>query len=317
VLDVEIYHPLTDTWSTAAACTVARNYHSVALLMPDGRVWIAGSNVGSNWSFHNIADFTHHLPETAQQDSVDNRELRIEIFEPWYFGRADRPAITASPSVAVLGTAFNVDTPQGATVNRVVALRAGSVTHAFNGDQRFVGLPFTRRPGGLTVTLPANANLMPPGPYLLFVLNQTAAPEAGALAGIPSVGRHVLIQAPVPPAPPRLTLALNAASYRTGDTMTVVATVEPGSPPAQVDAYVSVRLPNGQFLSAQLNGTVVPGQVPIAKNVTPAPLQQQVVSYRFVGNEPAGTYTWFGAFASPGTLNFVGPVDQRVFVFTP
>jgi hypothetical protein len=320
VLGIEIYHPLSNTWSTlpsAASTTVPRNYHSVALLMPDGRVWMAGSNIAGNWSFHNIADFPHHLPDTLQQETVDNRDLRIELFEPWYFGRPDRPAISAAPAAATLGTSFNVDTPQGATINRVVALRAGVVTHSFNGDQRYVSLPFTRRPGGLTVTLPDNPNLLPPGPYLLFVLDQTTDPEAGALAGIPSVGRHLLVSLPVQATPPSLTIAINAATYRTGDTMTVVASVQPGSPPAPVDAYITIRLPDGQFMSAQLNGSLVPGQVPIASGITPAPLQQQIVSHTFAGNEPAGTYTWFAVFTTPGTLNFVSALDQHTFQFTP
>ena len=172
---------------------------------------------------------------------------------------------------------MEVTTPQAATINRVVVIRAGSVTHAFNADQRYVGLNFTRRDGGLTVSLPENPNLLPPGPYLLFVLDATAAPEAGALAGIPSVGRHLRIDGPAAQAPPKVTLQLNAASYHTGDTLTVVATVTPGGAPSPVDAYVMVQIPGGQFLSLQLNGPPVPGQVPIATNFVPAPLQQQVL----------------------------------------
>ena len=157
MLQIEIYHPLSNSWTTLPAdanATVPRNYHSVALLMPDGRVWIAGSNVAANWSFHNRADFPHALPETAQQGAVDNRELRIELFEPWYFGRPDRPTISAAPASAPLGGTMEVTTPQAATINRVVVLRAGSVTHAFNADQRYVGLNFTRHDGGLTVSFP-------------------------------------------------------------------------------------------------------------------------------------------------------------------
>ena len=320
VLQIEIYHPLSNSWTTLPADanpTVPRNYHSVALLIPDGRVWIAGSNVAANWSFHNIADFPHSLPETAQQGTVDNRELRIELFEPWYFGRPDRPTISAAPASAPLGGRMEVTTPQASTINRVVVLRAGSVTHAFNADQRYVGLNFTRHDGGLTVNLPENPNLLPPGPYLLFVLDATAAPEAGALAGIPSVGRHLRIDGPAAPAPPKVTLQLNAASYHTGDTMTVVATVTPGGAPSPVDAYIMVQLTDGQFLSLQLNGPPVPGQVPIATNIVPAPVQQQVLQYTFTGAEPPGAYTWFAVFTVPGTMNFVSVLEQSPFVFAP
>ena len=130
---------------------------------------------------------------------------------------------------------MEVTTPQASTIDRVVVLRAGSVTHAFNADQRYVGLNFTRHDGGLTVSFPENPDLLPPGPYLLFVLDATAAPEAGALAGIPSVGRHLRIDGRAAPAAPKVALQLNAASYHTGDTMTVVATVTPGGAASPVD----------------------------------------------------------------------------------
>jgi hypothetical protein len=96
-----------------------------------------------------------------------------------------------------------------------------------------------------------------------------------------------------------------------------VATLTPGSVAAPVDAYVVVRLPNGQFMSAQLNGPLVPGQVPIAKNLVPVALQQQVVQHTFTGSEPPGTYTWFAGLAQPGTKNFVTALDQDPFTFTP
>jgi hypothetical protein len=44
VLDAEIYAPGSNTWSLAAKAKVARMYHSIALLLPDGRVLAAGSN---------------------------------------------------------------------------------------------------------------------------------------------------------------------------------------------------------------------------------------------------------------------------------
>ena len=47
-LEAEIYHPDfsggAGVWAMAAKSRVARLYHSVALLVPDGRVITAGSN---------------------------------------------------------------------------------------------------------------------------------------------------------------------------------------------------------------------------------------------------------------------------------
>src|SRR5260370_680726 len=44
VLTSELYHPATGTWTVAAAATVPRLYHSVALLLPAGRAITAGSD---------------------------------------------------------------------------------------------------------------------------------------------------------------------------------------------------------------------------------------------------------------------------------
>ena len=44
VLETERFDPATGDWSVLATAAVPRVYHSVALLLPDGRVWTAGSD---------------------------------------------------------------------------------------------------------------------------------------------------------------------------------------------------------------------------------------------------------------------------------
>jgi hypothetical protein len=202
VLPVEIYRPSTNNWVTMPAVAntqVPRNYHSVALLMPDGRVWMAGSNRRASWSYHEPAAHTDpngnlvSLPTTAQEGTIDNRELRIELFEPWYVGRPDRPTFTTEKVGASVGTTFEIVTPQALTVSRVALLRAGSATHSFNPDQRYVGLPFTRSPGKLSVTVPDKENLLPPGYYLLFILDAIVDGVTGALLDVPSTGQFFRI----------------------------------------------------------------------------------------------------------------------------
>jgi hypothetical protein len=55
------------------------------------------------------------------------------------------------------------------------------VTHAFDQSQRANTLAFSRTGTGVDVTAPANANLAPPGPYLLFILNRNGVPSAGKI----------------------------------------------------------------------------------------------------------------------------------------
>jgi hypothetical protein len=54
-------------------------------------------------------------------------------------------------------------------------------------------LQFTRGAGTVDITTPANANLAPPGHYMLFIVNGN---------GVPSVGSIVQISGTAPPPPP-------------------------------------------------------------------------------------------------------------------
>lgn len=166
----EMYRPDVNQWRTLDVrdkMTRVRNYHSTALLMPNGAVWHSGSNVDC-------------IPGPA------GRDLTVEIFEPWYFCHA-RPHIAAVASRACAGETLNVETPQARTISEIVLVRCGSFTHAFNPDQRLVSVPFSRsRKNGnlLVAALPDNSAVLIPGYYLLFILDG---------AGIPSVGRFVHI----------------------------------------------------------------------------------------------------------------------------
>ncbi len=155
----ELYHPAIDwdegrygsgggTWEAIEAPNVKRGYHNVALLMPDGRVWIAGST-WSDWS----------------QD-----ERRMEVYTPPYIVPNRVEIETAPPSVGY-GASFEVELSSSATISRVVLIRCGSVTHAFDADQRYVVCSFRQAGSTLTVTAPEGPGIAPPGNYMLFVLD--------------------------------------------------------------------------------------------------------------------------------------------------
>ncbi len=206
VQPLEIYHPETNRWETLPVRTeVTRGYHSVALLLPDGRVWLAGSNKRCDWSFHDSVDFKDRpQPSTEQQVKthdgtsvpVDNRELRIEIFEPWYVGRSDRPSLDLGSDVVEVGGELSVASEEAGAVVRVALLRAGSTTHGFNSDQRFVSIPFRKEEATLVAELPDNESLLPPGPWLVFLLVQVSDRDGGVLT-VPSEGKWIRIESPV------------------------------------------------------------------------------------------------------------------------
>src|SRR5215472_17114050 len=165
-LSADLYDPTTNTFSSAGANASQRLYHSVALLLPDATVWVAGGNP-SRGSYNNT----------------------IEIYQPPYLFNSDgtmatRPTITSAPSSISYGNTFNVQTPDAANIAHVVLVRNGTVTHAFGTDQREVEMSFTANSGALTVTAPPNGNVAPPGYYMLLILNS---------AGVPSLANFVQV----------------------------------------------------------------------------------------------------------------------------
>ncbi|HEY6253129.1 MAG TPA: galactose oxidase-like domain-containing protein [Candidatus Angelobacter sp.] len=162
VLQAELYDPTTNAFTSASTMHFARLYHSNTLLLPDATVIAVGSN-----PVRGRATFEPH----------------IEVYKPAYLfdstgNPAKRPVIASLSSSRIkYGTTFQINTPDAASIRSVVLVRPGSVTHAFDMDQRLVGLAFTVKPGQLQATVPSNSNLAPPGYYLLFLVNAEGVPS--------------------------------------------------------------------------------------------------------------------------------------------
>ena len=135
-------------------------------------------------------------------------EQHVEIYTPPYLYNsngtlATRPSITSvTPSVIGYGTSFQVQTPDAANIASVAILRDGAVTHAFNMDQRMVGLVFSAGSGVLNVTGPPDGNTAPPGEYMLFLVNT---------AGVPSVAKFVQVSKTPTDIPPTGTITSPAS----------------------------------------------------------------------------------------------------------
>ena len=164
-LNADLYDPIANTFAPAGANVFPRLYHSNALLLPDATVLLIGGN--------------------PQRGSY---ERRLEIYSPSYLFNADgtyavRPTISGvSADPLGYGAPFAVQTPDAAQIASVVLVRPGAATHAFDMEQRLVGLSYTVGNGVLNVTSPPDGNIAPPGYYMLFVLNTD---------GVPSVARFI------------------------------------------------------------------------------------------------------------------------------
>jgi hypothetical protein len=165
VLQAELWSPVTETWTTLSSMQKPRLYHSGALLMPDARVLVLG---GGRYQTVNEA--------TDQMSS--------EFFSPPYLFKGARPTITSAPASTTYGAVIPVQTPDAASIGSVSMVRLGSVTHDFNTSQYIVQLPFSVVSGGINVQAPANANLAPPGYYMLFILNTSGVPSVAAMVQI-------------------------------------------------------------------------------------------------------------------------------------
>jgi hypothetical protein len=170
----EIYDPATDSWRVVASATVARMYHSVALLLPDGRVVTAGNNPSKG----------QHV---AWNKDPDHEELRLEIYSPPYLFRGSRPVIAAAPPEWRYGQTVQVQSPQAQSIKWASLIKSGVTTHSFDTGQRLVDVPIdaTRGADSLSVHVPNNPNIAPPGWYMLFLTDQT---------GVPSVATWIHLQ---------------------------------------------------------------------------------------------------------------------------
>lgn len=173
-LEAEMWDPATETWTTMASMHDLRMYHSTALLLPDGRVLVAGGG--------RVAPATDYL--TA------------EIYSPPYLFQGARPTIANAPTTTTYAAPITVQTPDAANIASVSLIRLSAVTHTFNMDQRFIDLSFTKGAGALTVQSPANANSAPPGYYMLFIVNTSGVPSVAKIVQVVSHTSSVTLTAP-------------------------------------------------------------------------------------------------------------------------
>jgi len=161
----ELWNPGTGHWTTLAANSIMRVYHSVSLLLPDGTV-LHGSS-GDAMASTQVA-----VPPQRNH----------EIFSPPYLFKGARPTITSAPTTVGYGPqTFSVATPNAAQITEVRWIRLGTVTHAFDAGQRANRLAFTVNGGNVEITPPAGPRLAPPGHYMVFILNRNGVPSTGKI----------------------------------------------------------------------------------------------------------------------------------------
>ena len=109
ILSTEIWDPATETWTIGPSMSAARNYHATAVLMPDGRVLVAGG---------------------GHEDSLaDPGQYSAQIYSPGYLFKGPRPTIrSATPSTSYNDT-ITVNTPDAANISAVNLVSLGTDPH--------------------------------------------------------------------------------------------------------------------------------------------------------------------------------------------
>jgi Domain of unknown function (DUF1929)/Carbohydrate binding module (family 6) len=185
--EMEVYNVKTNTFKTVANLQRGRGYHSIALLLPDGRILIGGGG--------NCAGCQTNVSADAPNGDQNN----IEYYKPPYLFKPDgsggQTEVTSRPVITNIsrnGSAVTIDTDlgynqdfqistSGKTIARVTMVKLGAVTHARNFDQNFNQLNFTDDGSSLTVTTPNEPAWATPGHYMLFAIDTDGVPSVAKI----------------------------------------------------------------------------------------------------------------------------------------
>ncbi len=187
-LEGEIYDPILKTWETIDKQKIPRGYHSFAILLYDGSVLVGGSH--------------RYFASKALKETESpwlNRELSLEVYYPDYCFKGRRPVFKLDTVQFEYGKQYRVelidewkydDILASGDKGKVALVRCYSVTHGFGFDQRYVVLetqPSNWSNTDIWITIPNNSSILPPGFYMLFVVNNL---------GIPSLSQTINVKLP-------------------------------------------------------------------------------------------------------------------------
>jgi len=222
VFAVELWNPTTKAFRLGASMAVPRNYHSVALLMIDGRVWSGGGGLCGCSADHPDA----------------------QIWSPPYLFNSNgtpaaRPELYSAPGVVAVGSTITVRGTAGLTKFSLVKMSAE--THSNNTDMRFLSAPFEETVAGeYAVTLNTNPNVLTPGFWMLFGLNAQDAPSVAKVIQVSTQG--------LSSGPPALRDIASLSHAKNAAIDMTLHVVEPDGDPL---TFSATGLPTGVTLGAQ------------------------------------------------------------------
>jgi galactose oxidase len=169
VLSPELWNPATGKFTIMAPELIPRTYHSVAILLPDGRVFSGGGGL--------CGECTTNHPDG-------------QIFSPPYLFNPNgtarrRPVLRTAPAKATTGSTITVTT--NSATPRFALVRMAAVTHSLDNDQRLIPVKpvaVRRAKDKYRLRLPSSTGVLLPGNYMLFALYANGTPSAAKIINI-------------------------------------------------------------------------------------------------------------------------------------
>ncbi|KAK9277966.1 hypothetical protein L1049_027523 [Liquidambar formosana] len=171
-------------FSVLKSTKIARMYHSSAVLLPDGRVLVAGSNPNNRYTFTNVPHPTElrlqaFVPHYMDKQFQNRKPTNVSI----YYGSSDEYGVRYGGDFTVM---FRLER-RPSDVLEFTAYAPPFTTHSFSMNQRMLRLrckSMVRSEDGwmnAVLEAPPSPNTAPPGYYMLTVVNE----------GIPSISQWV------------------------------------------------------------------------------------------------------------------------------
>ncbi|RKK28361.1 Galactose oxidase [Fusarium oxysporum f. sp. cepae] len=163
-LQPEMYYPDRDVFELMKPNNIVRTYHSIALLLPDGRVFNGGGGLCGG---------------------CDTNHFDAQLYTPPYLydskGKlATRPKIT-SVSVSTIKVGGTVTVQTGGAIVQASLVRYGTATHTVNSDQRRIPLTLANAgKNSYSFQVPSDPGVALPGYWMLFVMDKNGVPSVAS-----------------------------------------------------------------------------------------------------------------------------------------
>ncbi len=161
----ELFDPGTETWRTLCRKPSDGSTTPTAMLLPDGRVLVAGHDGALN------------------MEPFDRSRYELELFSPPYLFAADgspaaRPVLAGVPESIAYGQRLEITA--SAHIRSAALIRPSALTHQINPEQRYVGLGIEDQHAGGALVLPLRRERRSTRLVSLFVVADSGTPSIGS-----------------------------------------------------------------------------------------------------------------------------------------